>query len=133
MSCKRCSASFEDKFVQCFDEQNIKMYIKRNGVVKLIYNDIVETTNFSYCPYCGKKFSQNKKCEECNNIFIPQRSDAKYCKECAIKVREKQSKEWYEKIKSDPEKFAERKEQAKIRMREIRKARKEQTDIVVKE
>lgn len=55
MSCKRCSISFENKWVQCFDEQEIKMYMKKNGMVKLVYGEIVENTNFNFCPYCGEK------------------------------------------------------------------------------
>ena len=55
MSCKRCSEVFENKYVQCFDEQFISMYMKRNGVVKLQYKDVIEMTNFNYCPYCGEK------------------------------------------------------------------------------
>ena len=120
MSCRKCSEAFGNKFIQCFDEQNIRMYMKRNGVVQLIYKDVIEMTNFNYCPYCGKKFPESKKCKECNELFIPKRNDAKYCKECASKVKERQAKEWFEKIKADPEKYEKRKEQARIKMREIR-------------
>lgn len=55
MGCRRCSEAFENKFVQCFDQQEISMHMKRNGAVKLQYKDIIEMTNFSYCPYCGEK------------------------------------------------------------------------------
>lgn len=55
MSCGKCSKVFENKFVQCFDEQEIKMYLKRTGVVKLEHNGTIEMTNFNYCPYCGEK------------------------------------------------------------------------------
>ena len=61
MSCKRCSEVFEGKYVQCFDEQNIRMYIERNGVVKLIYKDVIEMTNFDYCPYCGRRLGDDKQ------------------------------------------------------------------------
>lgn len=55
MSCKRCSEFFENKFVKCFDEMYIEMYMKRSGVVKIQHKDTVEMTNFNYCPYCGDK------------------------------------------------------------------------------
>lgn len=55
MSCSRCSSSFENKWVQCFDEQEINMYMKNNGMVKLVYKNVIENTNFNYCPYCGEK------------------------------------------------------------------------------
>ncbi len=55
MSCKRCSEVFENKYVQCFDENLISMHLKRNGIVKLQCKDVIEMTNFNYCPYCGEK------------------------------------------------------------------------------
>ena len=55
MSCKRCSEVFENKFVKCFDEMYIEMYMKRSGVVKIQHKDTIEMTNFKYCPYCGDK------------------------------------------------------------------------------
>lgn len=50
----KCSEAFEDKFVQCFDHQEIAMYIKRNGTVKLVHGEVIEMTNFNFCPYCGR-------------------------------------------------------------------------------
>lgn len=50
----KCSENFENKFVQCFDQQEIAMYIKSNGVIKLIHGNVVETTNINFCPYCGR-------------------------------------------------------------------------------
>lgn len=55
MGCRRCSEAFENKFVQCFDQQEISMHMKRSGAVKLQYKNIIEMTNFNYCPYCGEK------------------------------------------------------------------------------
>lgn len=57
MECSKCSKVFENKFVQCFDEQEIRMYMKRSGVVHLVHGDVVESTNFNYCPYCGEKLN----------------------------------------------------------------------------
>lgn len=53
MMCK-CSEVFENKFVQCFDQQEIAMYMKNNGTIKLVHGDIVEMTNINFCPYCGR-------------------------------------------------------------------------------
>lgn len=53
MMCK-CSEVFENKFVQCFDQQEIAMYMKNNGIIKLVHGDVVETTNINFCPYCGR-------------------------------------------------------------------------------
>lgn len=55
--CYRCNGGHEDKFVQCFDEQEISMYLKPNGVVRLKHNETIEMTNFNYCPYCGRKLN----------------------------------------------------------------------------
>ena len=46
-----------NKFVECFDEQEISMHLKPNGVVRLKHNETIEMTNFSYCPYCGRKLN----------------------------------------------------------------------------
>lgn len=50
----KCSEAFENKFVQCFDQQEIAMYMKSNGVIKLVHGDVVEMTNINFCPYCGR-------------------------------------------------------------------------------
>lgn len=50
----KCSESFENKFVQCFDQQEIAMYMKSNGVIKLVHGNVVEMTNINFCPYCGR-------------------------------------------------------------------------------
>lgn len=50
----KCSESFENKFVQCFDQQEIAMYLTSNGVIKLVHGDVVEMTNINFCPYCGR-------------------------------------------------------------------------------
>ncbi len=55
--CCKCNGWHEDKYVQCFDEQEISMYLKPNGSVRLKYKDIIEMTNFKYCPYCGRKIN----------------------------------------------------------------------------
>lgn len=55
--CYKCNGGHEDKFAQCFDEQEISMYLKPNGVVKLKHNETTEMTNFKYCPYCGRKLN----------------------------------------------------------------------------
>lgn len=60
MSCRRCSKVFENKLVQCFDEQQISMYMRRSGSVQLKYGEITENTNFNYCPYCGEKLGDDK-------------------------------------------------------------------------
>ena len=36
----KCSEVFEDKFVQCFDQQEIAMYIKSNGTVKKVMEQL---------------------------------------------------------------------------------------------
>ena len=55
--CYRCNGGHEGKFVQCYDEQEISMYLKPDGVVRLKHSETIEMTNFNYCPYCGRKLN----------------------------------------------------------------------------
>ena len=61
-----------------------------------------------------------KICENCRKEFISKRSDARYCKECAKTVN---NKEWYRNLTEEQKER--RRKQAKISMRNIRKKRRE--------
>lgn len=61
-----------------------------------------------------------KVCENCKNEFISKRSDAKYCKECAKTVN---NKEWYKNLTDEQKE--KRREQSRISMRNIRERRKQ--------
>ena len=60
-----------------------------------------------------------KICENCRKEFISKRSDARYCKECAKTVN---NKEWYRNLTEEQKR--KRREQAKISMRKLRERRR---------
>ena len=68
---------------------------------------------------CLKNHVHYMKCQNCGKEFRAKRSDARFCKKCAITVN---NKEWYKNL-TDEQK-AKRREQSKIAMRKLREGRK---------
>lgn len=68
---------------------------------------------------CLKNHVHYKICKNCGEEFRAKRSDARFCKKCAITVN---NKEWYKNL-TDEQK-AKRREQSKSSMRKIRERRK---------
>lgn len=98
------------------DEQHASYLHQQIETVYIILNLIKEQEKEIDCL---KNHVHYMKCQNCGKEFRAKRSDARFCKKCAITVN---NKEWYKNL-TDEQK-AKRREQSKIAMRKLREGRK---------
>ena len=65
--CGKCNGRYEYEYVECFDGKKMSIYLRPDGRVMLKHKTTIETTNFNYCPYCGRKLRLVEENDENND------------------------------------------------------------------